>query len=54
MHSGAIQLYDLSKDLGETSDIASQHAELVKKAAGMMDEAHTPHPNWKPRGRSGK
>jgi arylsulfatase A-like enzyme len=54
MHSGAIQLYDLSKDLGETSDLASQHADLVKKAAGMMDEAHTPHPNWKPRGRSGK
>ncbi len=50
MFTGSIELYDLSSDLGESKDVAGQHADLVEKAAKMMDEAHTPHPNWKPRG----
>ena len=54
MVSGSIELYNLSKDLGETNDVAGQHADLVATAAKMMDEAHTPHPSWKPRGRSNK
>lgn len=52
MQTGTIELYDLSSDLGETNDVADQHPDLVKKAAAMMDEAHTPHPNWKVRGRA--
>ncbi len=47
MFTGPIELYDLSNDLGETSDIADQHPELVAKAAGYMKEAHVPNPNWK-------
>ncbi len=50
MFSGPIELYDLSKDLAETNDVAKDHDDLVKKAAKMMDEAHTSHPNWKIRG----
>lgn len=54
MHSGSIELYNLGSDVGETNDVAASHPDLVRQAANMMDEAHTPHPNWKPRGRSRK
>jgi uncharacterized sulfatase len=54
MVTGSIELYDLSQDLAETNNVAKQHADLVAKAAKMMDEAHTPHPNWKPRGRTNR
>ncbi len=47
MLSGPVQLYDLSADLGENNDIASDNPEIVAKAAGYMDEAHVEHPNWK-------
>lgn len=50
MFSGDVELYDLSKDLGETKDVAKHHRDLVKKATEMMDKAHVPHPNWKRRG----
>ena len=49
MFSGSIELYDLSNDLAEKNDVATDHDDLVKQAAKMMDEAHTSHPNWKPR-----
>ena len=39
---GATELYDLSTDKGETTDIASQHPEIVKKMEEIMKEAHTP------------
>ncbi len=39
-----IQLYDLSKDIAEQYDIASQHAKLVKRLANKMDRARTPSP----------
>jgi len=51
-YTGKTQLYDLSKDLGEATNIASQHPALVRKLEAMMDEAHVSHPNWKPRGRA--
>ena len=54
MLTGSIELYDLGKDLGESNDVAADHAKQVARAAKMMDEAHTPHPNWKPRGRASK
>ena len=54
MNTGPIELYDLSNDIGETTDLAKQHADLVAKAAAMMDQAHTPHPSWKPRGNPSK
>lgn len=41
-----IELYDLSNDLGEKTDLASKNSELVKKAEEMMHQARTPHPMW--------
>jgi len=39
---GTTELYDLSKDISETTDIAQQHPEIVKKMEAAMKEAHTP------------
>ena len=44
--SGAIELYDLAKDVSESNDIAAQHPELVAKADALMNEAHVADPNW--------
>ena len=52
MFSGTIELYDLKNDVGETKNVAGQKPDLVDAAARMMDEAHTPHPTWKVRGRA--
>ena len=37
-----VQLYDLDTDIGETKNIASKHAGIVKKIEGIMAEAVTP------------
>jgi len=39
---GRIELYDLSVDIGEKNDIASEHPEIVEKMKQIMKEAHTP------------
>jgi len=44
---GQIELYDLSKDIGEKRDLAKQHPEIVKRMAEIMLREHTPHPKWK-------
>jgi uncharacterized sulfatase len=49
MLTGDVQLYNLQDDIGETRDVAAEHSDLVEQAKAMMDEAHTPHPNWKTR-----
>ena len=36
----AVELYDLSKDLGEETDVSSQYPEIVKKAVSYIKEAH--------------
>ena len=54
MKDGPMQLFDLSQDLGEANNVASQFPGVVRQAATMMNEAHAPHPNWKPRGNAGK
>lgn len=51
MLTGTIELFNLGKDIGEEDDVAKQHPKIVARAAKMLDEAHTPHPNWKPRGK---
>jgi len=45
--NGPIEVYDLSKDLGETTDIAAQHPEIVAKAKELFATSHTPSPLWK-------
>ena len=49
--SGKTELYDLSKDLGETNNVADANPDVVKSLEAMMDEAHVDHPNWEVRGR---
>ncbi len=46
---GAIELYDLSKDLGETKNIAGDHPEIVAEMARIMAAEHLPDENWKKR-----
>ena len=50
MHTGPIELYDLNRDLGEASNVAAEHPEVVKRMAGYMKQAHVPNKNWAPRG----
>jgi arylsulfatase len=37
-----IELYNLKDDLGETTDVADKHPEIVEKLARLMREQHTP------------
>ena len=45
-----VQLYDLSKDIGETLNVANENPEIIKKVRQLFEEAHSPSPNfmWKP------
>jgi len=48
MITGKTELYDLSADVGETNDVAGEHADIVKRLEHLMDESHVPDPNWVP------
>ena len=39
---GSVELYDLSNDTGETTDVASSNPEIVNKMEEIMKQAHTP------------
>ncbi len=52
MHTGQTQLFNLGDDLGEATDAASAHPDIVKQLEVLMDTAHEDHPNWKPRGKT--
>ena len=41
-----IQLFDLASDLGETTDIASAHPDVVSRIDGIMSRAVTPSANY--------
>lgn len=41
-----IELYDLGKDPAEKNNLAGQHPEIVRKLAGIMQEAHRPNKDW--------
>jgi len=43
---GPIELYDLRRDLGEKTNIAGKHPDVVKKIAELMKRAHTDSPMW--------
>ena len=51
MLTGPIELYNLSTDLGEANNVADKHPEVVQAMQQIMEEAHTPHPNWQIRGK---
>lgn len=46
MLTGPIQLYDLSRDLGETRDVAARHPAVVARMAAIMAADHVPDPHW--------
>ncbi len=54
MMTGKTELYDLENDLGEATDLAGSHPEIVKKMEQYMEQAHTPNPNWKIRAKAPK
>jgi arylsulfatase A-like enzyme len=41
-----IELYDLSKDIGETTDVAGQHSDIVAKMQTIMTQARVDSPDW--------
>ena len=41
-----LELYDLTKDIGETTNIAARHPEVVAKLETFMQDAYTPSPGW--------
>ena len=47
MLSGPIELYDLSRDLGETYNVARNHPEVVREIESIMAREHEEHPNWR-------
>lgn len=46
-----IQLYNLKTDLGETTNVAADHPEIVRTIQAVMDREHVPSPLWTVRGR---
>jgi uncharacterized sulfatase len=44
--SQSVELYDLRTDLGETTNVAPQHPDMVKKILELAAEAHVPSPLW--------
>ena len=46
MDDDTIELYDLSKDVHEDKNLATEHPALAQRLISYMEEAHTPHPNW--------
>ncbi len=49
MFTGAVQLFDLTNDVGEANDVAAKHPDIVRQAIGYMNEAHIDDPNWQVR-----
>jgi arylsulfatase A-like enzyme len=47
--STRLELYDLDKDIGETTNVAAAHRDIVAKMLKTINEAHVPSPLWKVR-----
>jgi len=48
------ELYDLSSDPGEKSDVASKHPDVVKKVEACLAQARTPSEHWPSRPHRGR
>jgi len=44
--SSPVELYDLGRDVSETTDLATSHPDVVAKAESLMKAAHVDDPNW--------
>lgn len=50
-----VELYDLAKDPGETTNVVEQHPDVAKAAAAIMRREHVPSPLWEvPKGARSK
>jgi arylsulfatase A-like enzyme len=43
---GAVELYDLRADTGETRDVSAQHTALVRRAEEIMRREHVESEDW--------
>ena len=43
---GKTELYDLSKDEGETTDVAAKHPDVLARLEARMKQQHTPNPDF--------
>lgn len=43
---GSVHLFNLAEDPGETNDLALSHPERLAELRALLDEAHTPNPNF--------
>jgi hypothetical protein len=48
--TGAIELYDLETDLGETTNLADAHPDIVARASAAISASRTESTEW-PTGR---
>ena len=44
--AGKLELYDLSNDIGEQNDIATQHPEIVEQIENYLKTCRTASPYW--------
>jgi len=44
--AGAVELYDLRTDIGETRDVAARHPALVRRAEEVMRREHVESEDW--------
>lgn len=54
MFDGEVKLFNLSNDLAQSNNVASDNPEVVNRAIGFMEQAHQPNKNWTPRGSAAK
>lgn len=54
MFDGEVKLFNLSNDLAQSNNVASDNPEVVARAIGFMEQAHQPNKNWTPRGSAAK
>jgi arylsulfatase A len=47
---GKIELFDLSKDIGETKNVADIHLDVLTEMTNLLNNTRTPHEIWKMRG----
>jgi arylsulfatase A-like enzyme len=45
-YHSAVRLYDLSQDIGEETDVAAQHPDVVAELTALMNTANVPNDRW--------
>lgn len=44
---GPVLLYNLTNDIGESTDVSGKFPEVVKRVVGLMEQSHVEDPHWK-------